>query len=398
MKKLSVLRLSLFLMIICTGCDNSSLSNSIDQSSSLDLPSSLSLVCEIPIDYPRQLSSYSVQWINVEQETVLSRLMNDEDIIHEYWAEGECFRLSSDIMVKILYIYNGILHGGLNYHFGFGSVDDVIGHENDFLCLTRINEPDLSLQGTGMLNMFFFSDHNDLSFSSSQSVSKSILSLLSDLGFQDVRITNILARDKDTANKNRNIYNDIIAIQENENNPDKESVTEWVTSPYLSREYTEADEDYFIVMSETIDNIPFSSTMNWVFDKSTVNQPTDVVMTASYNQSCGLSSLFIENYFDVLDQINTLEIIPPEQALQVYLNHYNQSIHLVDTSITKIELNYVVIISEGTMIARPCWMVHTERPVSDFLNPFTNEPYYEYPLFAISADTGLILTSNEDMR
>ncbi len=364
-----------------------------DIANSYDLPKTLSLDASIPNNYPAQLFSYSVQWIDIDSDLVLKTLMNDTNPIYERWAEGDGYQYISDDFIKILYIYNGVLHGGINYIYGLGTINDVINSINTLKDLTWFYEPIPSPS----VEMQPFSSENDLSFALSKNVSEEVISMLNVLGFQNIEVSSILARDAETLNNNRNIYNEYISIME-ELRDSAGSRPDDVPDPYITHVFTEADEDYHLTLNESINGIPFSSTMNWVSDIGLVHQGTEVTISASYNQPCGIYQLTIENYFDIHDPIEALDIISPEEALEVYLNEYNKSIHLENTTITKIELNYVVIINGNKMLARPCWMIHTERPTSTHINPITNTPYYEYPLYAITADTGVILTSNEDMR
>lgn len=384
-----LLILYLFPFIIsCSDSSYESCANSLE--SRIDLPSTLFLDTELPSDYPNYLSSYYVQWINIDTKTALSLLMNSTDSTHEKWAEGDCYQLISENGDKQLVIYNGILHGGFNYGCFIPSMHESLSLRNDFINLTKTDEPNTSAQANGNLNMLPFPEDKELSFAAVSDVSAEIESLLNKLGILHFTFSSIQVRDVETFNYNRNIFNE--AQKKFAESPGKN-----LDGISISRSYTDLDEDYYVTLSETIEGIPFSPTMNWVSDKGLIHQGTDVSLIVEYGKD-GISSFKVENYYDILEPIISMDIISPEQALQVYLDDYNKSIHLIDTKITKIELNYVVIISDNVMIARPCWMIHTERQATDQINLYTNEPFYEYPLYAISADTGVILTSNEDMR
>ncbi len=398
MKKTFVFLL-LFSMILasCSGSGQSNLSfiptNSSD--SNIKIPSTLLLDVELPLDYPGQLTSYYVKWITVDADKLLDLFSISKNAQHEKDAMAEAYQVTDGDYIKRLMLHNGILHGGFSY-----SLTTEESSASHYYIAARLNEitkreePNTSDQYIGMLSMRPFPTDQDLAFITAKEVSDSTLASLHNLGLDKTALETIQARDRETANYNREIYNTIIRNQA-ENHPPESGVN--IQDPYMP-EFTESDEDYYISFIEVLDGIPFEPTLNWIENTNLVQTDTSITMNAWYDQQNGLSFISIIGYCEVLEPKETMNIISPEQALQVYLEQYQKSVHLMDTHITKIELRYVVILGDNGMYARPCWMIHTATQSSDRRNPVTDDPYYNYPVYAVTADTGVILTSNEDMR
>ena len=148
-------------------------------------------------------------------------------------------------------------------------------------------------------------------------------------------------------------------------------------------------------MREAIDNAPITDSLEW--QEIRRQNSTHVEMYARYNAACGIAEIGVRQYVVVQDKRNTVDVMSPEAALQIYLDEYDKSIHLKDSRIMELELNHVVIINGKEMYTRPCWMIHVETE-ADYTNSITEEPMYEYKSYAITADTGVILASNMDTR
>lgn len=397
MKRIIALIMICILLAGCTGTRPSEAESKTDAAGITDitLPSTLTMDAAFPQDYPSELTEYTVTWITVDQENAIKTLLSEPEYEHFNYAEGDSYQINDGSKFReILNMYNkDVIHGGFVFHrYSAQNYEHELSVKIRLHTLTKDDEPISSTQVMGCLKWKAFSDKEALDFASRDEVADEVLGTMRTLGFDNIEIESILARDADTANYNREIYNEydhMLYLQ----TPEESGLPREDAS--ISDIFTTADEDYYIIMREMIDGVPITDSLEWQ-DIHRQNA-THVEMHARYNAACGIAEIQVQQFVTVQDKRNTVDVMSPEEALQIYLDEYNKSIHLKDSRITKLELNHVVIIDGEEMYTRPCWMIHVETE-ADYTNHITDEPMYEYKSYAITADTGVILASNMDTR
>ena len=99
------------------------------------------------------------------------------------------------------------------------------------------------------------------------------------------------------------------------------------------------------------------------------------------------------------EAISTEPIIPPEQALKVYVDEYSKAIHFEDSEIIGLELNYVIAADSKGLYARPAWVITTAIEKKAGQGDSTVDfDYTDYEVTAVSAYSGVILERETDMR
>ena len=381
----------------CSGTGPSEAESKMDAAGITDitLPSTLTMDAVLSQDYPAEVAEYTVTWITVDQENAIKTLLSEPEYEHFDYAEGDSYQINNGSKFReILNMYNkDVIHGGLV--FRRFSADEYERERDMAMALDTVmrkEEPNSSIQVMGWLKWKSFSDSEALDFASRDEAAEEVVGTMHTLGLDNIAIESILARDADTANYNREIYNEydhMLHLQ----TPEESGLPREDAS--ISDIFTTADEDYYIIMREMIDGVPITDSLEW--QEIRRQNSTHVEMYARYNAACGIAEIRVQQFVTVQDKRNTVDVMSPEEALQIYLDEYNKSIHLKDSRITKLELNHVVIIDGEEMHTRPCWMIHVETE-ADYTNHITDEPMYEYKSYAITADTGVILASNMDTR
>ena len=397
MKRIIALILICILMAGCSGTGPSEAESKMDAPGGTDitLPSTLTMDAVLSQDYPAEVAEYTVTWITVDQENAIKTLLSEPEYEHFDYAEGDSYQINDGSKFReILNMYNkDVVHGGIVFNrYTVQNYDHELSVKIRLHTLTKDDEPISSTQVMGWLKWKAFSDKEALDFASRDEVADEVLGTMRTLGFDNIEIESILARDADTANYNREIYNEYVNMKYLQT-PEESGAPQPDTS--IQEVFTTADEDYYIIMREIIDGVPITDSLEW--QEVRRQKPTHVEMYATYNAACGIADIWVRQFVTVQDKRNTVDVMSPEEALQIYLDEYNKSIHLKDSRITKLELNHVVIIDGEEMYTRPCWMIHVETE-ADYTNHITDEPMYEYKSYAITADTGVILASNMDTR
>lgn len=375
-KVLAFMLLIVFCIMGCTSKDRNE--NSLKgETIELQFPSSLLLQATLPEEYPERLMRYAVDWKDVDIDAAIHTLLSGQPQEHYDYAEGDGYRYIDDHHTnQLLNMYNKDIHGGCVF-----LIEEAMRKCEDLQEVSRSEQPNYNQQVMGNRLFFDYSSSKELEFASKKEISEEIESTMMKLGYGEVEIT-VLARDAATANQNREIYNRICDQMGREENA-------------IDDPFTEEDEDYYIGMREVIGDIPVVEG-GW-YTERLEGISTQASMYALYNKKYGLTDLSIFHYFQIVSEIDDLDIISPDQALLAYIDFYNKSIHLTDTSITRIELNYVILADGEGLYIRPCWMIYTETKTENYI-PSTEEFAYEYDVYAVSADTGELLSGNEIPR
>ncbi|MGN8750850.1 hypothetical protein ACTNEV_10590 [Oscillospiraceae bacterium HCP3S3_D12] len=157
--------------------------------------------------------------------------------------------------------------------------------------------------------------------------------------------------------------------------------------------FSEKDEHYVFWYRQMLNGIPFTSK---IWERSTRETPTETSVYVRYDKG-GIFGLKAENLYVVGDELEKMNIITPQAAIDVYVKEYSKAIHFETTEITNAELNYVVVLDKDGMYARPAWVITmvTEMPVE---NDPLHETLPENTVIAVSADTGVILERETDTR
>lgn len=384
-KNLPRLLMLVLAMVFClSGCGETQEEKEKMSSEVLEMPETLKVTKDLPTDYPQTASSYSVEWNNINTATAQKVLLRYEPTESEEWAQGPAFYYQGEGVEESLMIYNEVTPGGLRYSLSLPEFsDDLLSRVNMALRKMRPYEfgGDYSLQNFGNLEMQDFPEGEDLGFSPYTEVKKQVEETMQACGFPKVELYYAESHTAEIMNHNREIYNTAVEKED--------SVEEPVEELNTQQEY------YYFAYRQVQDGIPFTSAM---WPRTTRNMATETVITAIVDQQ-GLRSLSADGLYWVGDSIEEKAVISPEEALNVYLEDYSKAMHFENSEILEVELNYVVVVSNNALIARPAWIfsiaTEKEEEESQGTNGIT---YIDYQSIAVSADTGVILERETDMR
>lgn len=362
----------LICMILLTGC--------VSDNEQIKAPETLKITAELPENYPKALSKYKVDWYVQDDETAIQNLLHGEIISAEEHKMGVTYRTESDG----LNVYSGDMHGGFYYYRE--QTDRAPEWDEDMFILSKAENEGSKTDAThlrfggGEMHSY---DKADLDFEPQQAVLDTVAEKLGALGLPEVAWYRSEARDADTLNVNREIYN-TYAEQYLENGVD---------AVKIDTPFSEKDEHYVFWYRQMLNGIPFTSK---IWERSTRETPTETSVYVRYDKG-GIFGLKAENLYVVGDELEKMNIITPQAAIDVYVKEYSKAIHFETTEITNAELNYVVVLDKDGMYARPAWVITmvTEMPVE---NDPLHETLPENTVIAVSADTGVILERETDTR
>ena len=146
-------------------------------------------------------------------------------------------------------------------------------------------------------------DKADLDFEPQQAVLNTVTEELGALGLPEIDLYRSEARDADTLNMNREIYN-TYAEQYLENGVDAEKI---------DTPFSEKDEHYVFWYRQMLNGIPFTSE---IWERSTRETPTETSVYVRYDKD-GIFGLKAENLYVVGDELEKMNIITPQAAIAV---------------------------------------------------------------------------------
>ena len=335
---------------------------------------SLSLKAEIPGNYPETLSMYRLTDWEPDENILVPLYMKNEPNEVADLAQGKAFYYyKGEELSEWLILYNNKTHGGFKYSRTFS--DEFQG-----LASKSVDVPNNVT--TQYLNEQYlpFTDRA-LSFADKDEVTKAIAEYMEKSGFPEVRIRHFFSRDKDTLNHNIKLFN----LEQN-------VIFEGDYEPFIE-EFREEDEDYFIIYEQMIDTIPLTtiSPIQSMIGGDSGWRVTETEIWFTWDSE-GLDKIDCVNMFNVTDKLRDVKIISPEKAVGIYAEDYDKALHMEETEIIGVELNYTAMLSSknDSITAKPIWIITTRtmksNPMFDFLVP-------EYAVCGIDAETGKILES-----
>lgn len=344
---------------------------------SKDSPQTLLMETEVPNHYPKEVSSYAVDWFAVNETVAVQALMQSDSPRRIEYAEGPQYLDSLGEMEETLNIYSSAVKGGFNYQlYTNGPDNDWLSELEGCMRTARPWEDDSSSSLAGMEE---YPDDVDLDFLDRESALSQAENILKECGITDVEVKNTESRTVELMNHNREQYNSKIEKR----------------NPKLiwSEPFTKAQENYHFEFRKLLNEIPFA---NCYWSRNIGSTPTNTKISATVSTN-GLIQMSVR-LFEVGQPISTDEIIPPDEALHVYMDEYNKSIHFTNTKILGVELNYVVVMDSQGMYAKPAWILTTatERKADEYEN--AEDDFIEYNTIAVSAYSGIILERETDMR
>ncbi len=375
-----ILALCAVLMMIFPGCR--------EDSGELELPGSLKVTAVLPEEYPAEVTSYSLSWYDPGEQAAVDTFMRGDSPERTEWAEGPCFNTDTGSFYEYMYVYTGVVKGGLSY--GYFYTDKDIGARNDLINRLRVQQPWECL--TGYLTPWEYgagkmeeAGTEDLDFLPYDDALARIEDKMSACGFPEHELLRGESHTAGLLNKNRDIYNRAA----------KEAAKGGGSDKPFSETFTKDDEFYYFQFRQTLGGIPFCSA---AWSRTTTSAGGTPHITGIYNKE-GLVEFYAANLCEAVEPLSTQEIITPEEALRVYVEEYSKAIHFVNTDITDVELNYLIIEDDKGIYARPAWVITdvTEIKAGEGELPHDFD-YTEYEYTAVSAFSGVILERETDMR
>ena len=353
-----------FLLTACTGRNPS-------QEEPLVLPDSLKLTAELPGEYPDQAKTYTVDWLEVEEETAVQALFKGETREWTQWAVGRQLLSEDEEVCESLLIYDGVVEGGLSY--SYDTKDCSLGGVASYYP----GYPDTMEQLNGYYGYHDMQDYateGDLSFKGQSEASEEIEELLYACGFPQLQLQQAYLLDAKTMNEHLALYNEYrTQIQESRE----------------EYEFTQEDECYLFHHRQVLDGIPFA---NLIWTKGTRDMSTETVMYSLYGKN-GILQIEARQFYEIQEPLSADAVISPEEAVAAYVEEYTKALQFEETEIFAVELNYIVMYDEGAMYAKPAWILSSKRKTQ-----YEEATVDEYGVTAVSAVTGILIQNGTDLR
>lgn len=374
-----LLALCMILSVALTGC-NSTLEPT-------ELPQTLQITAELPQEYPEEVAAYHLTWYDIDEQAVVDAFMQEDSseriFDNSNSAIGPQYRGVGG--KEVLNLYTEQVKGGMNYAY-----DSRMGDSPENHCLRKQHSWEYAygdqisrLCGNEQMET---GGGSDLNFMPHADVLAELERKMDACAFPERELLVDEAYTAGTLNKNRDIYNR--AVKEL-GEVDKGMSLEILTDPY-----TEDDEFYYFEFRPVLDGIPFC---NAPWPRSTIGGGGIPQVKAVYSRE-GLVSFSAYNLCQPGDAISTEPIIPPEEAVGVYVEEYSKAIHFENTEILNVELNYIIIVDSKGLYARPAWILTTatEKKAENVDN--ADRDFIDYDVMAVGAYSGVILERETDMR
>lgn len=383
MKKICMLcvLMSLFL----TACTDNSITSKEEKP--LILPDSLKLTIELPSEYPEQVQTYKVDWLDVKEETMVQVLLKEEVEERIQWATGPQLQSEGEDFYEVLTLYDGDREGGFAYSYSKKN------HPNKCDWVTNLwpGYPSYMTQVNRYNDRGDYTTEGDLSFKRQADASKEIEDLLYACGFPPIQLQQAYLLDSETMNEHLALYYKARSEWEEDNEDTQEhEFTEDGYEDTEEYEFTEEDECYLFHHRQVQDEIPF---INLAWSQTMRDVTTETVMYSLYGKD-GVLRIDASGFYEIKESLSTDSIINPEEAIAAYVEEYNKAIQFVETEIFEVELNYIVVYEAGAMFAKPAWIISTKYKVmGEDLNEVD-----EYEVAVVSAITGVLIQSEKDLR
>ena len=355
-------------------------------------PETLTVTAEYPTEYPTTCSVYSVDYYSANEADLKTIFMAGQEPNRYEYAEGPQYCLDEGSVQFYLNVYARKMKGG--FTFTTSSEDNSLksaSFRNQINLFLRKQEcweytgDDVALTlGNGLLAKY--DDETDLSFSSYNEVYEIVLKIMEESEIPECELLASASCDVKTMNENREIYND--------------AVTHALENGYAFQEkpirlLTTADEYYFFSFRQMLDNLPITN-VAW---STAANSFTVLPRIHVLYSQLGIMDFSAVGVYEIGKARSSCTIIPPQDAVDVFLSEYSRSLHFDHTDLIGIELNYVVVYDGRDLIARPAWILTTvtvpeNRPETSVDQHNINK----YQFYAISADTGVLLERETDTR
>lgn len=334
-------RLIVLMTLITLGtvsCGKQSQETTVSDETPSVVSSGLVTEAEFPEDYPKSLDTYQACFFEPDLEKVTAALMlNDPDETfisdsgdyHALYGEEEHLEVNTK-----------------NCIIGYIRTDAETEEEREFKSHIRWlksmatefhrfgNNAGLN-PGHGKFKDF--DQEAVLSFSSKKEVTERFFNLIENAGFPEMDVRYVYPRNKDILTENLKIYNGFSSIEENQ---------------YV---FTEEDEDYYLMAVQKINGIPLCC-HRWILDPRSEYQ-TDTYLEMIYTKDSGVDEINAWHLFDIKEKTGVRKIRSPLDAVREYERLYGENESLKGTTLSSVELNYIVTQKDGNLTALPCWIL-----------------------------------------
>lgn len=350
-----------------------------------EIPETLLLRVELPQDYPETATTYAAEFFVVDEEKAASVFGSGEAFTRTEYPRGPHYRYeTAPGFTKYISIKNGseqhgtTAMGGLSYVVSSDKEDGLenSGYRNWWN--NSLRKKHAWEYGAGdLVNVneeLNECPQGNLSFGALSEVLKEVEEKMTLCGFPEVQLYAADACSAEILNQNRIIYN--------------ASLQGKFKMGSIQTEFSTDDEYYYVTYRQMVDKIPLSAIYWFVNTDIDTDTAAFTEISLFYGKS-GLLELNAEGLYSVGDPISTAPVISPEDALDVFLQQYNQSTHVETSEIINFELNYFKIVGQDGMRLRPAWIITTKT--------FQSESEM-IKIYVVSADSGVLLETDADTR
>ena len=202
-----------------------------------------------------------------------------------------------------------------------------------------------------------------LSFSSKSEVTERFFKLMENAGFPEMGVRYVYPRNKDILTENLKIYNGFSPIESNQ---------------YV---FTAEDEDYYLTAYQKINDVPLCC-HRWIQDPNPEYQ-TETYLEMVYTKDSAIDEINVCHLFDIKEKTGVKKICSPRDAVREYERQYGENESLKGTTLSSVELNYIITQKGGNLTAVPCWILvmWKNRQISE------NVSMRQYTVIAMDPET-----------
>ena len=364
-----VCTLSLLLAALClTGCRGNPPQEA--KESWDNLPETLSVTAEFPQNFPETASVYQAQWYEAEEEPTVELLMRREPTERQDLAEGPAYYCyEGETVIENLLFKTGVSTGGLRYQDASSVPRET---QSDMESLRKWDLFEESGRGmapqTGWDRLLDYPAQENLDFLPFGDAKAAVEQIMEACLFPETSLSRSEVHSLERLEENRNIYNEIC-----------------VEKDFAEGQLGELPPNaahYWFRYEQVLNGIPLAD-RPWRKDDLSSVYPTSV--TAQINAD-GLFKLDASNLCLVGDAQKEVALLSPEEAFWEYADWYSQSLHVIDTVLAAVELNYIFLEQGNPLTLRPAWMLFLR--IED-IDP-NGEIFWYSECIAVDAETGVL--------
>jgi regulatory protein YycI of two-component signal transduction system YycFG len=366
----------IFLIIILSACNSGQSDDTLTEVGLAEYIKSTKMPERLSVGFNPQdvketasVRLYEAEWLKIDIKTAAEGLLHSAVTSEGMYATGPYVEAAGEEWVEYLQTHDRVLPSGLNY----------VRYEKEFEgkslrarldTVIEISEgyPSRIAQVYGYGLKTDYVKNEDLSFMPYKDAITNIEKKLTIIGFPEITAHETYALDMATMLEHYRLYANLMETESG-------ALYEWI----------ERDECYFVNFRQIIDSIPIT---NIIWEEGTRKgwDPTETPIYAVYSTD-GIISLYAYGLYRIKDDKGDKPLISAASAFKALLSEYEKIILMSEHKVLSMELNYIGMHQENSLLLIPAWVFAVSRP-DTMGREDTDKNVFEYLYIVINALTG----------